>query len=239
MIISHKLKCIFIKTGKTGGTSFEVALSKFCGETDVITPISKKDESLKLERGFASRQNYRKLISEYTFGDWIKLLFKGIKPKKYFNHIKSHEVKNKLGQDSWNQYYKFTIERNPWDKVVSKFFWQWKNKINDSEDIKEQFYQFVLSGEWIGKGTDFEKYSINGINQMDMIVKFENLEEDLKIVSTKLNLPENLFDTMKNIKAKSGHRSEKQPYQYYYNDHAKEIIATAYAREIKILNYQF
>jgi hypothetical protein len=24
MIVSHKLKCIFIKTGKTGGTSFEM-----------------------------------------------------------------------------------------------------------------------------------------------------------------------------------------------------------------------
>ncbi len=40
MLLSHKYKFIFIKTKKVGGTSVEIALSKYLGEDDIITPCS-------------------------------------------------------------------------------------------------------------------------------------------------------------------------------------------------------
>ena len=48
MIVSHKRKFIFAKLKKTGGTSFEVALSKFAdGEKDIITFINHEVEEFK------------------------------------------------------------------------------------------------------------------------------------------------------------------------------------------------
>ena len=58
MILSHKNKFIFIKSFKTASTSLEIALSKYCGEKDIITPIvilksSKRgDGFLTLEQKF-------------------------------------------------------------------------------------------------------------------------------------------------------------------------------------------
>ena len=38
MIISHEYEVIFVKTRKTAGSSMEIALSKYLGDKDVITP---------------------------------------------------------------------------------------------------------------------------------------------------------------------------------------------------------
>lgn len=58
MIISHTHKLIFFKTKKTAGTSFEIALSKFLGNDDVVTPIASKDEEIRKGFGIEGPRNY-------------------------------------------------------------------------------------------------------------------------------------------------------------------------------------
>ena len=50
MIISHSRKFIFIKTFKTGGSSLEIALSKYCGKGDILTELDPPEEALRRER---------------------------------------------------------------------------------------------------------------------------------------------------------------------------------------------
>ena len=59
MIIYHPLKLIFVKTKKVGGTSFEIALSKYCSGNCIITEILPEDEQLRQELGFQPAQNFR------------------------------------------------------------------------------------------------------------------------------------------------------------------------------------
>jgi len=58
MIISHKYQFIFLKTAKTAGTSIEIALSRFCGQDDIITPVSVEDELKRQAAGGVAPQNY-------------------------------------------------------------------------------------------------------------------------------------------------------------------------------------
>ena len=53
MILSHRYRYLFLKTNKTAGTSIEIALSKFCGPDDIITPISPEDEAIRRRLVFA------------------------------------------------------------------------------------------------------------------------------------------------------------------------------------------
>lgn len=47
VIVSHEHKFIFMKTRKTASTSVEIALSRVCGERDIITPDLAEDEELR------------------------------------------------------------------------------------------------------------------------------------------------------------------------------------------------
>ena len=59
MIVLHKEKIIALKARKVGGTSFEIALSKYADEKSVITPIIDEDEKLRSQLNFKAPQNYQ------------------------------------------------------------------------------------------------------------------------------------------------------------------------------------
>jgi hypothetical protein len=73
---------------------------------------------------------------------------------------------------------------------------------------------------------------------MDFYVKFENLEHDLKVLSEKLGLNENLFDVMKNIKAKGSHR-KKDHYSVLYDEESVQFVQDRFSHLLKAFDYKF
>lgn len=247
MILSHRYKFIFLKTGKVGGTSLEIALSKFLGPDDVVTPVSLADDEKRHALGFTTPQNYHKGLSEMGIGDLLEYGRRSFQesliaeerrwrvarkyPKKFRNHITAERLKPLLGEGIWNEYYKFTVERNPWDKTVSMYFWDQKG------NKKEQsFREYVASGR--SYDSNFDIYAINGIPQVEAVVRYEALEEDLGKVSGDIGLPENVYHVMRDIRAKQGYR-EGRDYRGYFDEDLKKMVAIQYAREIALLGYEF
>jgi len=114
MIICHEKRLIFIKTKKTAGTSFEIALSKFCGKNCVITPITPVDEELRRSFGFRTAQNFILSISN-SRGDNTTI--------KLYNHIPAAAVRSIVSPAIWRNYRKITIVRNPFDCAISRYYW--------------------------------------------------------------------------------------------------------------------
>ena len=111
MIISHKFKFIFLKTNKTAGASIEIALSKFCGEKDIITPISPEDEQIRRSLGYRGPQNYMVPLSRYSFSDWVSYNFLGRECPIAVRHwaaknLRAPEPIYAEGNASWEKGYK-------------------------------------------------------------------------------------------------------------------------------------
>lgn len=230
MIISHKYKYIFLKTNKTAGTSVEIALSKSCGKDDIITRISPEDEVTRTKLGGRGPQNVDAPYREYGLHDWARLLIRRRPKLRYFNHMKAPQVKGLIGDEIWNSYFKFCFERNPWDRLVSLYFFRHPSGSGPS------LTEFIESDEPLTlKQRGFDLYSIDGKVAVDKVCRFESINEEMETVRTQLGIPEEL----ELPRAKSHFRKDKRRYQDILNEEQREKVADLFRDEIDHLGYEF
>ena len=133
----------------------EIALSKFCGNDDVITPLGFYEEDIRRKMGHRGVQN-RQL---WKWNDKYKnLCYRKNNPKNiirkllgrkstsqtahpFTEHASASYVKRYLDTDLWSSYYKFCFERNPFEKLVS-YYW-WKMRGYDPKPCKLQRFSDI------------------------------------------------------------------------------------------------
>ena len=229
MILSHKYKFIFIKTAKTAGTSIEVFLSKVCGPQDIVTPIVPPVE------GHQPR-NYEGLINPIPEvierpGKLFSSLCHTMKSRtKFYNHMPAREVKHRVPADVWNGYFKFCVERNPWDKVLSHYH---MHAVREGGSL--------LLDEYLARGRfpiNYFRYTDRWDKKIivDRVVRYENLLAELGEVFAHLNIP---FNGTLGVAAKSEFRSDRQRYQEIFNNEQRRIVEKAFAKEIELHGYRF
>ena len=229
MILSRKYKFIFIKTAKTAGTSIEVFLSTQCGPQDIVTPIVPPVEGHQ-PRNYEGFINPIPEILERPGKFFSVLRHTMTSSTKFYNHMPAAEVKQRVPTDIWNSYFKFCVERNPWDKVLSHYY---MHAARDGGELSLDEYfarcRFPIN--------DF-RYTDRSRKRLivDRVIRYENLLSDLGEVFNQLNIP---FDGTLGVAAKSEYRADRRPYQEVFNNEQRQIIERAFAREIKLHGYQF
>ena len=189
MIISHKLKVIYIKLVKVAGTSFELALSKYCGPDDILTPIKGDGRKYRRSLGFLEAQNY---IDPET------------QTPKFVNHIPAEKIKRLVPEPIWNDYLKIATIRCPYDTLVSGYYF-FSNK---EKRAKKGFFE-----KYVTK-TKREFRPIYGLHNngkilADFLIRYEYLEEDIKELEAKIGCPE-LLETFQSITAKQKTRPKEK-----------------------------
>lgn len=231
MLLSHNHRFIFTKTVKTAGTSVEIYFEPYCmgkGEWE----------------GKHGREQYESDhgIVGYRGG--------GSERRKWWAHMPAVAIRNLLEPEVWNSYFKFTVVRNPFDKLVSA----WYHFKEPGSSVLQKTLIYLrepslgaLRGrgrfdiptfrKWIrdgGKISDRDKYLIDGAVCVDFFIRYEALIEDLQKVCEILAIP---YEPEKLGSFKKGRRDHLIRWPEYYDEETERIVAEEYAWELEKFGY--
>lgn len=202
MIVSHKYQFIFIKTAKTASTSIEVYLSRYCGEEDVLTPIF-PEEPMHFPRNFESG-GFRR-------------------------HMPAEAVRRIVSREIWKNYFKFCVERNPWDRMLSHY-----HMINFRAGGTLTLDEYFERNKFC---INYPKYMDHDDNVLvDRIIYYEELHSGLNEVFDQLGVP---FDGDLGVRAKGDYRSDRRHYLEVYTPGQAQRISEVCAQEIRLHGYEY
>ena len=228
MIISHKYRFIFIKTLKTAGTSIEVFLSQHCGIDDVLTPILPPVEA-HFPRNYKGLANPLPVLWNNRGRKIPVTLGNVLRGHKFYNHIPARIIKKRIPGSIWDNYFKFCVERNPWDKTLSHYY-----MVNARKRGRLTLEEYLEKGKFCINYpiyTDAHKRIL-----VDRVIHYESLLDGLREVFGQLGIP---FEGTLGVTAKSEYRKDRRPYQQIFTSAQRSIIHRAFADEIRMHGYTF
>ena len=234
MIISHKNRFIFYKPLKVAGSSVEAALIPQCGDADIITGSNIREEREKFG-----------CVERNINLDYLAMgIHSHSSPQRVF----------RIFNEEWLEYYKFTIVRNPWDLIVSYFWWNSYQSSDTSitpdssdtlEDLRDKFSRFIES---IGvfksgpRGTEgpvrvidwLSSVTLEFYRNVDFVMKYENLQLYYEQVCNHLSLKRSVLPILK-----GNHRKSNIHYSEYYGEIEKIQVKLAFKDIIDNFKYGF
>jgi hypothetical protein len=232
MIISHKHKFIFLKTKKTAGTAIEAAISQLCGSDDIITPYREASEQ---ERKGLGPQNYRiehPLKPKRSL--WRRVMRR---PERYYHptvgyyeHMPGSLVRAYVGEDVWNDYYKFAFDRNPWDRQISWYLYKTKSK------RRRPSFERFMSRRRRAYVDNHEIYMRDSVLAVDFLGRYETLEEDLNAALAAAGVKQRIDVPKVNV---TPNKDRARDYRSYYSEELRELVGQWYVPEITLLGYEF
>ncbi len=150
----------------------------------------------------------------------------------------------KIYEPYWNDYFKFSFVRNPWDRMVSmnKFgSFYGVNLSNGSIDLSnylKKYPEIEVDPRSKSKNDNFNPIKncvyLNILNvDLDFIGRFENIDEDFEFVYESIGeVPPPLVNDKR-------HQSKHKHYTEYYDEETKQIVAEKYAKDIERFGYKF
>lgn len=244
MIISPTRGFVFFKPMKTAGSSVEFALALSCGPDDLVTG---GDPGPETEAGFLQQNNVFKENNK-------KML-------KFHFHTTPDILRSRMKKEDFDSVEKLkwiTMTRNPWDCLVSYYWWcmceypvinKWATidetmSKKESQKLFENFI-FRMNGKARGllastldecKPWEYiQNFNTQFLDErMDHYIRYENIEQDFEHVVDSLGLYNVELPRFKTTQKKL-----KKHYSYYYTNETKQIVADGFKDYIEKFDYKF
>ena len=207
MVISHGKKFIFVHNYKVAGTSIQNALENFSDNN--VTSLSSNNK-LKSFLGFAL----------------------SINTKNFPAHITANELRAKIPNKMFKDYYKFGFVRNPWDWQVSLYTYMLKEENHFQHELIKSFKNFDEYIDWrVHEDLTLQKSFFYSGDEflMDFVGKFENLGSDFRYICDHLAIRTEL--PLLNRSRSNRH------FLHFYSKDSLEMINDAFKEDITLFGY--
>ena len=216
MIISRGRKYIFVHIPKTGGTSLAAALEDRAMRGDILIGDTEK----------AKRRKRRvKKLQESARG-------------RLWKHSNLIDIEGVVTPQEVEDFFVFTMVRNPWDRVVSYYHWlrtqsfdhrmvHLSKMMTFSDFVKHMFTRKQME-QW-----PYTAYTTDsqGRNRCNHYIRLETWRPDMDMLAQHLGFMPGI-----------GHlnRSPRHPdYRTYYTDETAEVVGNICRQDIMRFGYRF
>ena len=169
-----------------------------------------------------------------TGGTSVEVALQGRGEQDSIKHKTALQYKSQ-NSDIWDDYFKFTIVRNPWDLMISWWKWRTQSKKRASlpflKFLKEN-KNMIPGNEHIKSGLTYFDFISDGNNILvDKIYRFENFQEDFDDVCKEIGIPRQKLPQI--------NKTKRMHYSDYYDDKTRKLVADKFKKDIEYFNYEF
>jgi hypothetical protein len=200
-MISFQKRFLFVHIPKTAGNSIQSVLRDY-SEDELVALRSEQDG---VER-FGLRNPKYKLKKHSTLA----------------------EYRAALGETDFDNLYKFTCVRNPWDRMISLYFTPTQNA---AAWDRKRFRKIIAKALPVSDYLRLNDRENDPFENVNYIMRFENLVDDFRAVCRELAISPSTLPRY--------NRSDREHYAKYYDDDLRELVRTRFATEIKRFGYTF
>ena len=138
-----------------------------------------------------------------------------------------------VGEEIWRSYYKFSFERNIYDRQVSWFHYRTR-KAADQKRWPD--FKTFLASSPRAVVDNFQIYTLGGELAVDFMGRYETLNEDLRKVMQTLGL--STTGELPHAKGES-RPAGRSAYRDYYDPETRALVESWYPGELKLFHDRF
>jgi hypothetical protein len=162
-----------------------------------------------------------------------------------YPHYTAMEVLPLVGADRFHRYFKFAFVRNPWERMVSRYFYLKRQRAEPGKPLNRRGYFHPGDRSFADWMTGQEQGCVHPLDLrpqlawlaneagevcMDFVGRYEQLATDFNDVCARLGLRASL---------PHDNRSEHGGYRDYYDVATRDFVAELFRRDIELWGYDF
>lgn len=207
-IISYSKNFIFSRTRKTASSTVQAILSRLCSGDDIV--MGTDDDGTSIDESNSAGRNQDKFPNPHP-------------------HVTLDQIKSFVGED-YDKFIKIGTIRNPFEVVVSRYFWDVKGKGGKStsiEGFRAWLPKYLQTTAW----QDLQSNYVD--NSFDLLIRHESFPVGLKALENLLNME------IEDVPYLKGGFRDNLHYSNYYTPPLREMVEQYFAKDFKLFGYRF